>query len=128
MNKLFEILNIKKYYGKTRALDVSTEDESININKGRTTAILGLSGSGKSTLLSLLNLTENADKGSEIIYDQTYNYSNLNKKEKEELRKRHFGVSFQDGHLISHISTKTNIELFCFKFVIISIFVLIGSH
>ena len=114
---LFKISRVKKSFGTTIALDIDQDqDASINIYRGSTTAILGLSGSGKSTLLNLLNLLESTDEGVQINYypEKTIDpirYSDLTTSQKVQMRNEHFGVAFQDGHLIEHIPVVDNVGL-----------------
>ena len=114
-NIAFRIYAAKKYYGTTKAVDIQKNDNPVTIYRGTTTAVLGQSGSGKSTLLSLLALLDNLDKGSKVVYRSTngkeYLYSDLTSREKVRLRNEEFGVAFQDGHLIDHISVLETIEL-----------------
>ncbi len=114
----FRIQRAVKNYGPTRALCIKLPgDQPIEIYRGATTAILGLSGSGKSTLLSLLGLLEMGDAESTIEYfpvdgvNGPLTYSTLSKKQKVKLRNHEFGVAFQDGHLIGHITANDNIKL-----------------
>jgi len=114
-NIAFRIHAARKYYGATKAVDIQKNDNHITIHRGTTTAVLGQSGSGKSTLLNLLALLDDLDKGSKVVYKSTtgeeYPYTDLTSKEKERLRNEEFGVAFQDGHLIDHISVLETIEL-----------------
>ncbi len=114
---VFRINKAKKYFGETKALDIGVP---IEIHRGTTTVILGQSGSGKSTFLSLLGLMDDADEGSRIEYHPTNHlgnmpdglkYEELSPSQKKELRKKAFGVAFQDGHLIGHIDTRDNVKL-----------------
>jgi ABC-type lipoprotein export system ATPase subunit len=114
-NIAFRIHAARKYYGATKAVDIQKNDNPVTIYRGTTTAVLGQSGSGKSTLLNLLALLDDLDKGSKVVYKSAagkkYPYTDLTSKEKERLRNEEFGVAFQDGHLIDHISVLETIEL-----------------
>lgn len=114
---LFKISRVKKSFGATVALNIDQgQDDPIYIFRGSTTAILGLSGSGKSTLLNLLNLLEDPDDGVQIDYYpekdiDPISYSDLSTSKEVEMRNKHFGVAFQDGHLIEHIAVDANVGL-----------------
>ena len=111
------IFTLKKNFGPTRALEIEqSRDNPVTIYRGCTTAVLGLSGSGKSTLLNILNLLETPDEGVNVEYypegtDIPIHYGNLSTSQKVELRNKEFGVAFQDGHLIGHISVADNVRL-----------------
>jgi putative ABC transport system ATP-binding protein len=114
----FRIRAAKKQFGPTKALDIElAPDEVIEIQRGVTVAILGLSGSGKSTFLNVMALLEDHGPGTEIEYyevdfvPESRKYNELSNSEKAKLRARDFGVAFQDGHLIGHVSMSGNIEL-----------------
>lgn len=49
---LMEIRNLRHFYGERQALDI----DSLNVEEGRITALLGPNGSGKTTLLMLMGL------------------------------------------------------------------------
>lgn len=57
--KIFEIKNAKKSFGKTEVL----KDISVSVENGDVLAIIGPSGSGKSTLLRCATLLEKLDGG-----------------------------------------------------------------
>ena len=57
--KIFEIRNAKKSFGKTEVL----KDISVSVENGDVLAIIGPSGSGKSTLLRCATLLEKLDGG-----------------------------------------------------------------
>ena len=63
--KIFEIKNAKKSFGKTEVL----KDISVSVENGDVLAIIGPSGSGKSTLLrlSLIHISE-PTRQAEISY------------------------------------------------------------
>ena len=72
------------------------EDISLQIPKGRTTAIVGLSGSGKTTLLKLLLGFYTPEKGDIFIGNQS-----LSKYDIREWRKN-CGVVMQEGYIFSN--------------------------
>lgn len=55
MDKMIEIKNLKKNYGKNEVLKDITE----TVDKGQVICVIGPSGSGKSTFLRCLNVLEN---------------------------------------------------------------------
>lgn len=86
---IFKISNLEyKYSDETHALKGVT----MNILRGKTTAILGGNGAGKSTLLLALNGLLKASNGSILYNDIPLKYS---KKELNKLRQS-VGIVFQD--------------------------------
>lgn len=63
MSRLFEVKNITKTYGKTRALD----SVSIDFNYG-ITALLGPNGAGKTTLLGIICQLIQEDSGDLVFH------------------------------------------------------------
>lgn len=63
MEKILEIKNLKKSYGKNEVL----KGIDLDVGKGEVVTIIGSSGSGKSTLLRCVNHLEKPD-GGEIVY------------------------------------------------------------
>ena len=109
--KIFEIKNAKKSFGKTEVL----KDISVSVENGDVLAIIGPSGSGKSTLLRCATLLEKLD-GGEMRYQDlqvTKNDENGNAvyADKAALKKArsYFGLVFQNFNLFPHYSVLKNI-------------------
>lgn len=86
----FEMKNVNfTYPNGTKAL----HDVSLKIEKGKTTALVGLSGAGKSTILNLLNKFYEPDSGS-ILLDGI----NLKEYENSSLRNE-LGLVLQRNHI-----------------------------
>lgn len=109
--KIFEIKNAKKSFGKTEVL----KDISVSVENGDVLAIIGPSGSGKSTLLRCAALLEKLD-GGEMSYQDlqvTKNDENGNAvyADKAALKKArsYFGLVFQNFNLFPHYSVLKNI-------------------
>ncbi|MFV1872239.1 MAG: ABC transporter ATP-binding protein [Oleiphilus sp.] len=79
---------------------------SLNIPKGKVTAIMGPSGTGKTTLLRLIGGQLKPEKG-EIILDGN-NVATLKRSELFDMRKK-IGMLFQSGALFSDISVFENV-------------------
>ncbi len=75
--KIFEIKNAKKSFGKTEVL----KDISVSVENGDVLAIIGPSGSGKSTLLRCATLLEKLD-GGEMRYQDLQVTKNDEKRER----------------------------------------------
>lgn len=67
MNKetaiILELDNLVKYYGSGDNLVRAVDHTSLQIERGKFTAIVGRSGSGKSTLLHLIGGLDRPDEG-----------------------------------------------------------------
>ena len=86
MNKILEIKNLTKYYGKTLAVD----NLSLDLIEGETFGFIGPNGAGKSTTIrSIMNLI-NKTKG-EVIFNG------------EKLTKDNLELKKQIGYLPSEI-------------------------
>jgi len=57
--RLYELKNVKKYYGDLLAVDIS----SLSLNKGSFYTVYGPNASGKSTLLNLLSFLDKPSEG-----------------------------------------------------------------
>ena len=104
--------NINKsfYINKTQTNQV-LHNISIDIEKGKITALMGVSGVGKSTLLYILGTLENADTG-EVLLDvneNKYQYSKCNDKDFSKIRNKHIGFVFQFHHLLPEFNVFENI-------------------
>lgn len=60
---MLEIINLKKYFNKTKAVD----DISFKVEKGEILGLLGPNGAGKSTTISMISTLLKADEG-KILY------------------------------------------------------------
>jgi ABC-type lipoprotein export system ATPase subunit len=81
--------------------------------KDKITIIKGKSGIGKTTLLKVLGLISwNIHKNSRIVLSingTKKSITELSLREKQKLRKKHFGFIFQDDHLIDSLNVLNNI-------------------
>lgn len=109
--KIFEIKNAKKSFGKTEVL----KDISVSVENGDVLAIIGPSGSGKSTLLRCATLLEKLD-GGEMSYQNLQVSKNDENgsavyADKTALKKArsYFGLVFQNFNLFPHYSVLKNI-------------------
>lgn len=85
------------------------EDLNLKLNAGESSAILGVSGCGKSTLLHILS-TLLAPNSGEVIYDGRSIYA-LSEAEKNEIRRKFFGIIFQSHYLFKGFSARENLQI-----------------
>lgn len=104
MDKMIEIKNLKKNYGKNEVLKDITEI----VNKGQVICVIGPSGSGKSTFLRCLNVLEKPTSG-KIIFDGQ-DLAHISEKQLNVLRKK-MGMVFQGFNLFPNMSVLENIKL-----------------
>ncbi len=92
---------LSKSYNEVVALD----NVSLNIDQGKTTAIIGPSGCGKSTLLKAINGLVRPDMGQIFIGDTPLDYQNIT------AVRRRIGYGVQQTGLFPHLSVANNINL-----------------
>jgi phospholipid/cholesterol/gamma-HCH transport system ATP-binding protein len=101
-DNLVEIRNVTFRYGARTILDNLT----LNIPRGKVTAIMGGSGCGKTSLLNLIGGRLRPASGQVLV--DGLNVPDLDKKELYELRKR-MGMLFQNGALLTDLSVFENV-------------------
>lgn len=100
---MIKIVNLSKYFGKTRIL----YNVNLDVKRGEIIALLGASGCGKSTLLKCINGLERVTSGKIFIEGEeiTSKRVNLN------LIRTKVGIVFQQFNLFPHMTVKQNITL-----------------
>jgi osmoprotectant transport system ATP-binding protein len=96
-----QIKKIFKNYNHVKALT----DINLNIEDGKTTALIGPSGCGKSTLIRIIIGLVKKDSGEIIIDNREISLTNIN-----EIR-RNIGYVIQDGGLFPHLTALKNVSL-----------------
>lgn len=109
MNKIVDVINVSKYYGKSNNITKALDNTSLGIYNGEFVGIMGPSGSGKSTLLNCIATIDTLTSG-KIIIDQK-DISTLNKHELVDFRGQTLGFIFQDFSLLDTLSAYDNIAL-----------------
>jgi putative ABC transport system ATP-binding protein len=80
----------------------------LKLPKGKLIMIMGRSGSGKTTLINVLSTLDDFNEGSVRLLDQEY--SLLNTREKELIRRNQMGFVFQSVALIPSMTAYENID------------------
>lgn len=109
MQKVIEVKNLWKVYGKRRARFTALKRLSLVIYKGESVAIVGKSGSGKSTLMHLLALLDKPTKGTVKI--EGVDASKLRARKVNRLRNRSFGFVFQQFFMNTNETVYENVLL-----------------
>lgn len=102
MEKIIEINNLTKSYGKFKAVD----DLSMYIEKGKIFGLLGPNGSGKSTTINCILSLLNYEKGNIKIFGKEMKPNAYDIKSK-------IGVVFQDVAVFDELTVYENINYFC---------------
>ncbi len=98
----------KTYQTYSETLNV-LKGVDFTIKRGEVVSIMGPSGSGKSTLLNIIGLLDTYDTGKYLIAD--IDTSNLNRRQKQQIRLTKIGFVFQTFNLIQTLTVRQNIEL-----------------
>lgn len=112
-NKLLEIKNLHKRYGKVEVL----KGVDCTMQQGDVVSIIGSSGSGKTTLLRCVNMLEDFQDGTIQIDGEEIGYHmqggvRVRKKETEIAKQRAMtGMAFQQFNLFPHLTAASNIML-----------------
>jgi putative ABC transport system ATP-binding protein len=102
-------VDVSKVYGSGDAAVVALDGVSIDIERGRFTAIMGPSGSGKSTLMHCLAGLDTVSSGQVYVGDTLLN--TLSDKGLTALRRDKVGFIFQQFNLLPTLTAVENITL-----------------
>lgn len=102
---MLHLEHVTKNYGERRVL----HDVSLQLERGRSIAIMGESGVGKSTLLNLIAGLDVPDAG-RVLLDGV-DLATLDDERRTKLRRARMGFVFQAFHLLPHLTIAKNISL-----------------
>ncbi len=108
-NIILQLENLVKYYGSGENLVRAVDHTSLEVERGRFTAIVGRSGSGKSTLLHLIGGLDRPDEG-RVMIDGTDIFA-LKDERLAQFRRKKIGFVFQDYNLIASLNVWENLVL-----------------
>lgn len=109
MEKVIEVKNLTKTYGRRSSAFKALRGINLDIYKGESVAIVGKSGSGKSTLMHLLALLDKPTSGT--IKVDGVDSTKLRARKLNRLRNRTFGFVFQQFFMNPHDSVYDNVVL-----------------
>ncbi len=115
---MLELRGVSHRYPRERKDVLHDVNLVLPTEESATIAVLGLSGSGKSTLLSLMGLLWERPTRGTIFYSTSvdgtqrrFEYGKLRSRERNWLRRYHFGIVLQSSYLIPHLSCAQNLAV-----------------
>lgn len=109
MSNIATIHDLVKYYHVGDHVVKAVDHTSLEIERGKFTAIVGRSGSGKSTFLHLLGGLDRPDSGKVLIEGK--NIYKLRENHLAAFRRKKIGFIFQDFNLIPSLNVWENVVL-----------------
>lgn len=109
MEKVIEVKNLTKTYGRRSGAFEALRGIDLDIYKGESVAIVGKSGSGKSTLMHLIALLDKPTSGT--IKVDGVDSTKLRARKLNRLRNHTFGFVFQQFFMNPHDSVYDNVVL-----------------
>ncbi len=109
MEKIIEVKNVSKTFGKDTSLNQVLSDASFDVEEGEFVSLMGASGSGKSTLLYLIGGLDRTFDGNISLCGK--DIGSLNDTELSKLRISNVGFIFQFYNLIMNLNVEDNILL-----------------
>lgn len=114
MSNAIEIRHVTKIIENHGRKITILKDISLDIEKGKVTAIVGKSGSGKTTLLSIASGIDEPTSGTVKLIDE--DFYKLSMWKQERFRNEKIGLLFQNYHLIPELTCEENIRMpLCFS-------------
>jgi putative ABC transport system ATP-binding protein len=108
MEQIIKAYSVSRSFSSGREVIHALKNINISIKKNALTILKGRSGSGKTTLINSLGTLDKPDKGN--IYFEDRDITQINEREKGELRRTKIGFVFQAVGLISNMSAYENID------------------
>jgi len=109
MEKIVQLTNVTKYYGRGNMVTKALDGISFAVGEGEFTAIMGASGSGKSTLLNVIATIDRVSSGDICIRGK--HLPQMKEKDLAVFRREELGFIFQDYNLLDTLTIEENIVL-----------------
>ena len=109
MSSILKVEDLVKYYGEGENQVRAVDHTSLQIERGKFTAIVGRSGSGKSTLLYAISGMDRATSGQVLFEGQ--DLTKLGEKDLAKLRLDEMGFIFQQMYMMKNLTILDNIVL-----------------
>lgn len=107
--KIFEVKELKKYYGKKGSVTKALDGVSFQVWKGEFIGIMGSSGSGKTTLLNCIAAAARPTSGKILLNNESI--EDLKGSRLAEYRGSKIGYLFQNFELLDNMTAMENIIL-----------------
>ena len=104
---MIRITEVTKAYASSRGLVPVVDGVSLNLDAGRSLALMGRSGSGKTTLLYLIGGLERPDSGQIFCLGQPLH--SLTGHSLASFLRKNVGFLFQFGNLLSYLTVAENV-------------------
>ncbi len=101
--------DLTRRYGEGETAVDALRGVSLEIERGKLTAVMGPSGSGKSTLMHILAGLDKPTNGTVAVAGEEI--TSMNDKELTLLRRRHIGFVFQFYNLLPMLTAEENVKL-----------------
>ena len=108
-NNILEVKKVNKNFSHKNGLIEIFKNVTFKVKRGDLVALVGPSGSGKSTLLNMISLIDTPTSG-QIIFNKK-DIKNLNEEHKNNIRKKHISMIFQDNNLLADFTALENVFL-----------------
>jgi putative ABC transport system ATP-binding protein len=102
-------VDLSRRYGEGETAVDALRDVSLEIERGRLTAVMGPSGSGKSTLMHILAGLDTPTSGTVTVAGEVI--TGMDDNALTHLRRRHIGFVFQFYNLLPMLTAEENIKL-----------------
>jgi len=106
---MISLRNLEKFYQQGPDRFYVLRRVNMEIKEGEFIAIMGPSGAGKSTLLHVLGMHDTAWAGE--YYFLGHPMHKLDRKQRMEIYKKHFGFVFQSYHLLDDLTVAENLDV-----------------
>lgn len=111
--RILEIRNLKKYYGKGESQVKALDGVSFDVYRGEMLVLLGNSGCGKSTLLNIIGGMDSPTEGEVLLNGE--DITKYKDKELTRYRKEKIGFIFQFYNLLPDLTALENVRMSLLK-------------
>ena len=108
-DKILEIKDLKKYYGKGESQVKALDGISFDVYKGEMLVLLGNSGCGKSTLLNIIGGMDSPTEGQVLLNGE--DITKYKDRELTKYRKEKIGFIFQFYNLLPDLTALENVKM-----------------